>query len=121
MFSVIPEGGVVLLGVVDTGDCCCWCTGEFRGSAVLKLLLPVLCMILLPLCDLVKGGGMTADVPGIKCLLFGAELERGLSRSWMKSLGDGPVRQGAEPLTFKDIVTNKIFLIYQEVTKLTSL
>lgn len=71
---------------------------------------PVVCIILLPLCDLVKGGGMTADVPGTYCLLFGAELDRGLSISWMKSLG-GPVRQGAEPLTLKDTITNYPFLI----------
>lgn len=96
VFSVIPEGGLVLLGLVDTGDCCCWCTGEFRGSVAFMVFPPVVCIILLPLCDLVKGGGMTADVPGTYCLLFGAELDRGLSRSWMKSLG-GPVRQGAEP------------------------
>ena len=110
VFNVIPEGGLVLLGVVDTGDCCCWCTGEFRGSAAFMVFPPVVCIILLPLCDLVKGGGMTADVPGTYCLLFGAELDRGLSISWMKSLG-GPVRQGAEPLTLKDTITNYPFLI----------
>lgn len=67
-------------------------------------------MILLLLGDLVKGGGMTADVPGTMCLPFGAELERGLSRSWMKSLG-APVRQGAEPVTIMDIVLNYILPI----------
>jgi len=71
---------LVLFGLVETGECCCWCPGELRGSAF--MLFPTgLCMILLPLCDLVRGGGITADVPGVKCLLFGAELERGRSRS----------------------------------------
>ena len=76
----MPDGEFVLLGLVETGDCCCWCPGEFRGS-VLMLLPPELCMILFPLCDLVNGGGITAEVPGAKCLLFGAELDRGRSRS----------------------------------------
>ena len=82
VFRVIPEGVLVSFAFVDTGDCCCWCPGEFRGS-VGTLFPPVLCIILLPLCDLVKGGGITADVPGLKCLPFGAELDLGRSRSWI--------------------------------------
>lgn len=105
VFSVIPEGEFVLLGLVETGDCC-WCPGELCGSAL---------MLFAPFCNLVNGGGITAEVPEGKCLLFGTELERGLSSSWMYSLGEGPERQGAEPFT-----TNKEDNTFTNYTPATS-